>query len=329
MTNETIFTDKKTDFLTRYVGNYSTPKKLNRSSKKIPAEIVDKIESGEITSADLVMLSTEFPIFKYKTCITIHGSFPDISIQHIGGYKNIIQNANGSLEIRYNAIDYKKKSQLYGMIKSHGWSWVRTSSQDHFCHTIVTRDKEDAIKQLKEQKQKWEGKQVSNMSCKIVVQGWSYFGRFYIETILVPYDIATDEVSTIAASICDVAPDILIAEYNELQKQQEEQKKQWEARMKQQQEKADQDNAEIAQKEAELMQTYKQTEIGVGTYIHVAKTTRGIGYCQVQTEKASFGRLKVKTRYSLDKNSFTGEFKEARKLMKPSEITNKKVFLCQ
>jgi len=81
-------------------GNFDTPKKLNRSDKPIPRSFVDQIEAAEIKSEMLETIQRSgFPVFRYKTCLTIHGLFDLEKLPRIGGYKNLIQNQNGSLEI--------------------------------------------------------------------------------------------------------------------------------------------------------------------------------------------------------------------------------------
>lgn len=101
-------------------GSYDTPKKLNRSLVNIPASIIDQIEAGEMTSEILTALTASFrlPVFRYKTCITIHGHFDIKAVPRIGGYKNVILNQNGSLEIRYSAIDVAKKHEIAKRVKA-------------------------------------------------------------------------------------------------------------------------------------------------------------------------------------------------------------------
>lgn len=326
----TQITDKKTTFLDRYIGTYDTPKKLNRSTKKVSEEIINKIESGDITSADLIELSSEFPIFTYKTCITIHGDFPNINREYIGGYKNLHQNKNGSIEIKHNAIDYLKKTEIANMISSFGWAWSRNSTQDHFYHCDTFNTREEAMKDLMEKKEVWAERHIQGMKCKISVQAWSYFGRYYVNVNVVPLSIDTKAVLLeVATSIAQVDSDVILKAYNQKMEEKRERQREYEESSKQMEEKRLQIAEAIEVKEKELAAVLTKTEIGIGTYIHVAKTISGIGYCQLKTEKASFGRVKAYTRYSLDKNQFTTEFKEMPKLMKPSEITKRKVFVWQ
>lgn len=97
-------------------GKYDTRKKLNRSGDEIPPDVIEQIEAGAVTSEMLAAFAKLFPVFIYKTCITLHGLFSLASTPRIGGYSNLIQNKNGSLEVLYTAIDYAKKKRIGDII---------------------------------------------------------------------------------------------------------------------------------------------------------------------------------------------------------------------
>lgn len=96
---------------------FDTPKKLNRSNKQVPEQIVNDLEAGKMTSEMLQKLSGNFILFYYRSCVTVHGNWPDVAIERIGGYKNINQNKNGSLEIRWSAIDAEKTRSIADGLK--------------------------------------------------------------------------------------------------------------------------------------------------------------------------------------------------------------------
>ena len=91
-------------------GDFDKKNKLNRSKKLVPLDLIESIEKKGITIEQLEEL--KFPVFKYKTQITIHGQFPDLSENRIFGYKSVFQNKNNSVGIRYIAIDAEKKRFL-------------------------------------------------------------------------------------------------------------------------------------------------------------------------------------------------------------------------
>jgi len=90
-----------------------TKKILNRSDKVVSKELLDSVENG-VTSETLN--DCGLPVFKYNTQITIHGQFPTVTKNYIGGYKNVFQNQNGSVGVKYQAIDYAKKVRIYNAL---------------------------------------------------------------------------------------------------------------------------------------------------------------------------------------------------------------------
>jgi len=98
--------------------NFATPKKLNRSTKVIPQTIVEQLENRLFTCEMIEDLKKQYPIYHYKSCITIHGNWGEVSTSSIGRYKNIHQNQNGSLEVYYSAIDREKIDKIREQLRS-------------------------------------------------------------------------------------------------------------------------------------------------------------------------------------------------------------------
>lgn len=94
---------------------YALKHKLNTCNKVVGQELLDKIEDG-CSLETLEEVAKGFDIFKYRTQITIHGLFPELSTRCIGRYVNIVQNKNKSVGIKYSAIDHEKKKRLYKLI---------------------------------------------------------------------------------------------------------------------------------------------------------------------------------------------------------------------
>lgn len=183
--NEIEFEKTEKTFFSIYSGEFDTRKGLNRSTNKIPSEIVEKIENSDITSADIKELAKEFPIFVYKTCITIHGDFPVIEKQRIGGYKNIIQNGNGSLEIRYNAIDYVKKQKIAEYIYPE-FRWNRNSTSDFFYKSWSYQDKQEAINKITELRKQWNDFKFSGMKAQVQISGMNIWGMYHVMLYIKP-----------------------------------------------------------------------------------------------------------------------------------------------
>jgi len=105
---------------------------LNKLNKPINQNILDKIESG-ITLEDLENISLlGVPILKYKTQITIHGLFPELHNNYILGYKNIFQNKNKSIGVKYNAIDEEKRQRIAKRLQTIGFFYRRNSQGTEF-----------------------------------------------------------------------------------------------------------------------------------------------------------------------------------------------------
>ena len=114
---------------------FATPKKLNRSTKNIPENVLQQLEDGLFTAEMINELAATFPIFHYRSCITIHGSWNDINRTHIGYYKNVHQNKNGSVEIYYSAIDRQKIITIRENLKqvaNVGWYFIENSTDRVF-----------------------------------------------------------------------------------------------------------------------------------------------------------------------------------------------------
>lgn len=126
--------------------NYASKHKLNTCNKAVSQEMLNKIEAGCSLEA-LEEIAQGFDIFKYRTQITVHGLFPELSTNCIGRYVNIVQNKNKSVGIKYTAIDHAKKMKLYRLIcdctdyrifenssefKIHHWEVLDTSSEEAF-----------------------------------------------------------------------------------------------------------------------------------------------------------------------------------------------------
>lgn len=95
-------------------------RRVLNTSKKQANITAEEIEAG-ITSERLETIGV--PVYRYATCCTIHGILPDFNPnKRIGGYKALSQNQNGTLGLRYIAIDNAKKKTIqqrlhYGVAK--------------------------------------------------------------------------------------------------------------------------------------------------------------------------------------------------------------------
>lgn len=121
---ETLFTLSST-FDSKHINNLS--------SREVPVEILNELEKGCPVEVLEDILCKGFPICQYRTQITIHGQFPELSTNRIGRYVNIVRNKNNSVGVRWTAIDYKKKSRLFGCLSFADGDWCICEDSQKFC----------------------------------------------------------------------------------------------------------------------------------------------------------------------------------------------------
>jgi hypothetical protein len=90
-----------------FYGQSDTKARRVLNTSKTIANITAKdIENGVSIE---VLESLNVPVYRYQTQITIHGLLPDITKDTVNGYKSILLNGNGSIGVKYIAIDGEKK----------------------------------------------------------------------------------------------------------------------------------------------------------------------------------------------------------------------------
>ena len=87
-----------------------------------------EIENEGVTLERLESIGV--PVFRYSTQITIHGTLPDYTGGAVLGYKSITPNGNGTLGVKFCAIDAGKKKLLEDILSTvkTGWHLVRNST---------------------------------------------------------------------------------------------------------------------------------------------------------------------------------------------------------
>lgn len=88
----------------------SKARRRSNVSGKTANITAEEIESG-VTIERLTALNV--PVFQYSTQVTIHGTLPEFSeTARPAGYKSVFRNANGTIGVKYVAIDAAKKQLL-------------------------------------------------------------------------------------------------------------------------------------------------------------------------------------------------------------------------
>lgn len=112
-----------------YVGRVDEKSRRRvNSSSKVANITASAIEGGvDIESLEKINV----PVFRYGTQITIHGKLPDLNSRTVLGYKSLIKNQNGSIGVRYVAIDGKKKQRImsaYNLSKTAKMTAIKNST---------------------------------------------------------------------------------------------------------------------------------------------------------------------------------------------------------
>jgi hypothetical protein len=124
-----------------------TKKIINRLNREIDSSILEKIERGVTVEELDQMIKTGLPVFKYHTQITIHGLFPELQNDRVFGYKNLFQNKNKSIGVKYNAIDEEKRQRIAERMNCLGFYYRRDSSSTGFeLSNRITQENAEELK---------------------------------------------------------------------------------------------------------------------------------------------------------------------------------------
>lgn len=115
------------------LSNYDSKNITNKGTQIISQNDLNEIETKGVTIEFLEALNV--PVFKYKTQITIHGLFPELKNNYLGGYKNLFQNKNLSIGVKWQVVDYAKKELIYKTIKKFDNNWrLQHNSTDYYIY---------------------------------------------------------------------------------------------------------------------------------------------------------------------------------------------------
>lgn len=142
---------KKTEAL--YSNSFCKDSKhiLNTSNKVVPVGVLDDIEKEGCSLEQIDKLSVDgLDIFKYDTQITIHGLFPELSNQRLDGYKWLFQNKNKSIGVKWNAVDYAKKTRIYEHLRHVDFS-IQQNSTTWIAYKMKRVDTPEDIEKYKKE----------------------------------------------------------------------------------------------------------------------------------------------------------------------------------
>lgn len=219
--------------------------KLNLARRSVPESILREVENG-CTIETLERIAADFPICKYKTQITIHGKFPPLLIDRIGGYKNLVRNKNKSVGVRWSAIDHEKRARLFRIAHiCADWGIVENSTAFFLEKYEVVRSQEELDATL--QKYRAEAERINAAQslfkggCDILKA--SYWGRVYIILRLTINSFYERDFDALSRAICGMDQETIWhtvkaheekrrAENEEWERKMEERRIEWERKRK-------------------------------------------------------------------------------------------------
>lgn len=116
---------------------------LNVAPDKPANVTADALENGMTLEA---LQGIGVPVLRYSTQITIHGLIPAFNdTKRVGGYRNLIRNGNGSVGVKYGAIDAAKKDLIARSARATGGKWHPFTDSSGLCLQATFKDRGEAI----------------------------------------------------------------------------------------------------------------------------------------------------------------------------------------
>jgi len=326
--------EQKEQIASAYCGTYATPKKLNRSNKPISPEIVDQLEDGSFTLEMVNELAAQFPVFRYKTCLTVHGNWPEISRTRIGGYQNVRQNANGSVEILWSAIDRDKVKLVEKYIRAaqsyetpgDGWNLkVNSTSRAFEASKRVTPDNLQECKN-------WAIETVNRISTlnvfgKVFAQVFNVWGLHYVTVTFHLYALPAESEPETALCILGMSENTYHSQVDTVN--------QYEARLTEKRKAEDAERAarikEQAEKNHELLLPFRAQvehlapckDVTKGVLVRACISDTGPTFKWTKIiENGTFGRVQIGVAFTPDL-SLPAEWKQDGKQVKANEFSRR------
>jgi hypothetical protein len=124
---------------------------LNTAPDTVANITAEALENGVTIEA---LESLNVPVYRYNSQVTIHGNIPDFdSNARPGGYKAVFKNGNGSVGVKYIAIDAAKKDLIAraARLSESGWHASKDSQGFELSRYFIIQDgnqeraKQDAL----------------------------------------------------------------------------------------------------------------------------------------------------------------------------------------
>ncbi len=158
-------------------------RRINDNPNTIINITAEEIEKG-VTLEQLNEVNTE--VHCYGGQLTIHGTMPDFNPNaRVNGYKFLFQNGNGSIGVKYGAVDGDKKAIIAKVAKlvNNGWHTHLNSQGFELCRNFYVKDET--------QRQTAKDNTIAAMKS---IPGDKFFGSIYAYTLMygMGYGICAD-----------------------------------------------------------------------------------------------------------------------------------------
>lgn len=167
-------------------GETDKKNKLLKSDARLSEEELRRLDSGKLTIEDLnQLLAKKARIFKYGTQITVHARFPGEVNNRVNQYAYLVNNKNGSVGIRYGAIDEVKRVKLARYLSHEGFRYDKNSTRHDFTLTKTFADRDEANSYVSELKTRYDYKTLRNLIYgSIDIYGGVIWGRYYVYLLI-------------------------------------------------------------------------------------------------------------------------------------------------
>lgn len=170
--------------------------RLLRSNVKLTDREVERIDSGELSIEDLeALVARKAKVFKYGTQITIHAGFPREVAGRVNGYAYLVNNRNGSVGVRYGAIDEAKRRHIYRYLCYEGFRYDKNSSRHGFVLSKSFTGKAGAMEYIAALKTMYDYDALRRLiSGSIDIYGGVWWGMYYVMLDITVNAIPADSI---------------------------------------------------------------------------------------------------------------------------------------
>jgi hypothetical protein len=231
----------------------------------------------------------QVPVYLYGGQLTIHGTFKDDIGENfrVAGYKSVFKNGNGSIGVRYVAIDAAKKIKLLEMSRLSEIWYVNIDSRGCQAHKTF-RDKAQAIECYRNAPDMFVGS-------KQIYQ--SIYGNFFV--VLEIGAIYEKDFYALAKALTGLDEETFKQRKAEKDKKRTEEKAVWEAEYKEELAKLEirkQENKVWREERVKELETkFESCEFsGAGLYVYPFASERDAdkkGFMLLKVKKGAFGKL--------------------------------------